>query len=72
MLTKLAIWYLRKRKKSVIIGFIANGGWVQPKNNHPLTYECDFFNTKFVNKNGTTTTMPYGKFNFESGMKENN
>ena len=39
MLTKLAIWYLRKTKKSVLIGFEVKSGIYKALNEEHLIYD---------------------------------
>lgn len=64
MLTKLAVWYLRKRKKSVIIGFTIEGGITRPKYNDIFTFDNNFNGVDYRLTDGTPFDIPSGKFNY--------
>lgn len=61
--TKLAIDYLVRQKVSVIIGFKAEGGALQPKHDDSYVYNNHFDYVDFVGPDGTPITIPTGKFN---------
>lgn len=65
MLTKLAIWYLRKRKISVLMGFTTSRGSLQSDND--VTYLLDNFlmDTAFYDKFGKKWLLPEGKFSYK-------
>lgn len=66
MLTKLAIWYLRKRKKSVLIGFNIKDGEIQTKNKTTYYYDNQLTDVKIKRLNGEDFDFPYNaKFNIE-------
>lgn len=61
---KLAIWYLRKRKVSVLLNMRVEGGTIQQKTRIGLTYHNDLNNAKYLDKNGKELVLPEGKFQF--------
>ncbi|MDQ9095526.1 hypothetical protein NQS36_04030 [Bacillus sp. C1(2022)] len=62
MLTSLAIWYLRRRKRSVLIGFEADGGQVKSQSNRTFVYDSTFRNVIFKEADGEVLILPKGKF----------
>lgn len=69
MLTSLAIWYLRKRKLSVLIGFEAIDGQVKPQNNRTFVYDNTLRNTVFKSPDGEVLILPEGKFSITRKSK---
>lgn len=66
MFTKLAIWYLRKRKKSVLIGYNLKNAEVTPLQSHALTYDNIFCDCEFKTKGGKPyQLMDKVKFDFQ-------
>lgn len=62
---KLAIWYLNKRKVSVLLNMKIEDGTVQQTTNHGCTYNNTLNNVKYLDKNGKELILPEGKFRFE-------
>ena len=62
MLIKLAVWYLRKRKRSVIIG-IDLQGFAKSRNKHCLLYDNKLTDTEFRTYDNWPLMIPEGKFN---------
>jgi len=62
MLSSLAVWYLSKRKKSVIIGFETTGGEVKSLNQDTYYYNNTFDNTVNKNNDDSIFLVPEGKF----------
>ena len=69
MITKLAIWYLRKRKVSAVIGFYIDGGHIRPINNRCFLMDNKFMNIKFLKNDGEELDIPRGKFTYEESIK---
>lgn len=65
MISELAIWYLRKRKKSVMIGMLANGGNIQQNNRNGFLYDNHLCNVKYFTADGHRLDLPEGKFHYE-------
>ncbi|MCY9052485.1 hypothetical protein MOE90_02105 [Bacillus spizizenii] len=61
MLSSLAIWYLRKKKKSVLIGYELKSGCVKALNNHALTYDNVFFDIDYRAPDDSPLVLPEGK-----------
>ena len=62
---KLAIWYLNKRKVSVLLNMKIEGGIVQQTTYHGCTYNNTLNDIKYLDKNGNELVLPEGKFRFE-------
>lgn len=62
MLTKVAIWYLRKRNVSVLIGFLLKGGAIQQDNEKAYLYDNWNNKTSYYTKSGIKIKIPEGKF----------
>lgn len=62
MLEKLAIWFLKKRKVSIIIGFAHEGGAIRPLNRDTYLYDNTFDRCQFLEYNGAEFQIPEGKF----------
>ncbi|UGO50666.1 hypothetical protein PQE68_gp075 [Bacillus phage vB_BanS_Sophrita] len=74
MLSRVATWYLRKRKKSVIIGFETTGGEVKSLNQDTYYFDNEFdHNTTIKNYDDSTFLVPQGKFKIKitSHSKQN-
>lgn len=52
MFTKLAIWYLRKRKKSVLIGWDVEDARMQCKHSDSFVFGNTLTDCEFYTKNG--------------------
>ena len=63
MLTKLAIWYLRKKKKSVLIGYELDKNKIRCLSNSAYIYDSNLNNVDYLCKDGTPFDIPKGKFN---------
>ncbi|GLY11377.1 hypothetical protein [Pseudobacillus badius] len=61
MLTELAIWYLRKKKKSVMIAFKIKDGAVQAINKDTFIYENEFEDVDYFLPNGQMYDIPHMK-----------
>ncbi|RST60187.1 hypothetical protein D5F11_009015 [Siminovitchia terrae] len=62
MLAKIAIWYLRKTKKSVLIGFEIKDGYLRSLNNNTLTYDNHLVNVDYRTRDDKPLLLPEGKF----------
>lgn len=62
MLTKLAIWLLRKQNKSVMIGVEVKSGYVKLLNNCSLIYDNKLTNVDCVTCDNKPLLIPDGKF----------
>lgn len=62
MLAKLAIWYLRKTHKSVLIGFEINSGTIKSINNDSFTYDNNLNNVDYRTSDNKSIILPEGKF----------
>ncbi|MEC1349146.1 hypothetical protein [Bacillus licheniformis] len=71
MLTSLAIWYLRKRKQSVLIGFDMDGGQVMSQSNRTFVYDNTFRDTVFKAVDGEELILPRGKFSITRKSNHN-
>ena len=70
MLTKLAIWILRKQKKSVMIGVEVNGGSVKLLSNCSLIYDSKLTNIDCLTFDNEQLLIPEGKFNIVRKLKQ--
>ena len=70
MLTKLAIWILRKQKKSVMIGVEVNGGSVKLLSNCSLIYDSELINIDCLTFDNEQLLIPEGKFNITKKVKQ--
>lgn len=70
MLSKLAIWYLRKRKKTVILNVIAKDGSMQQSERSALLYDNCLMDVAYYDYDGNIVTIPEGKFSFEREVKQ--
>jgi hypothetical protein len=71
MLTRLAIWYLSKKKVSVMIGMSTYGGKI--KYLHPLssTYNSTIMHTRTFDANNEQFLIPSGKkFKIVDGVRK--
>jgi hypothetical protein len=57
MFTKLAIWYLRKRKKSVLIGYNVKNGTIRAIENDAYSHDNVFRDCEFELQDGRPYTM---------------
>lgn len=65
-----AIWYLRKKRCSVMIGCRIMGGHVQPLHKNSYIYDNRFVNVDFLDKNGKKINIPQeGKFSVKKLKK---
>ncbi|MDS7057179.1 hypothetical protein NXG04_07755 [Klebsiella pneumoniae] len=71
MLSRLAVWYLQKRKKSVIIGFHLKEGELHEKNSTTYFYDNTFENIVIKDVNGKVFNIPDGKFLVRYDYKKN-
>ncbi|WP_271750075.1 hypothetical protein [Bacillus paralicheniformis] len=71
MLTSLAIWYLRKRKQSVLIGFEVDGGQVKSQSNRTFVYDNTLLDTVFKEADGKELILPRGKFSITRKSNHN-
>lgn len=62
MLSRLAVWYLWKRKKSAIIGVKLKDGEFQTKNSTTYYFDNEFTDVVVKDKNGKLFNIPEGKF----------
>jgi hypothetical protein len=69
MLSKLAIWYLRKRKASVLIGFEIKGGSFKSLNNKTSLYDNELYDVNYKTVDNFPLCIPGGKFSIERKNK---
>ncbi|UUV47112.1 hypothetical protein [Bacillus phage vB_BanS-Thrax5] len=69
MLSNLAVWYLSKRKKSVIIGFETTGGEIKSLNEDTYYYDNTFDNTVNKNHDDSIFLVPQGKFKIKITLR---
>ncbi|WP_419893256.1 hypothetical protein [Oceanobacillus kimchii] len=62
MLSELAIWYLRKRKKTVIINVESVGGMLTQLERSAYLYDNRLINTVFYDCEDIPIVIPEGKF----------
>jgi hypothetical protein len=67
MLSNFAVWYLRKRKKSVMIGYEIENGKVKSLNPSSLTYDNFFGDIDYRMCDGKRFIIPTGKFSIIRG-----
>ncbi len=65
MFESLAIWYLRMRKKSVLIGYELEGGKIKILNNTSYIYDNHINDIDYRCSDDTPFEIPEGKFNIE-------
>lgn len=65
MLTELALWYLRKKKVTVIMNYKVEGGKLTQKTNEGYTYDSDFDNSEIWLNDGSEFIIPEGKYKIE-------
>ncbi|QLI77123.1 hypothetical protein [Bacillus pumilus] len=65
MITKLAIWWLRKRKLTVLIGHDITGGEIKAKSNKVYLYDSNLKDVAFKDPNGIPFNVPEGKFAYK-------
>jgi hypothetical protein len=70
LLANLAIWYLRKKKKSVLIGYELDENKIRCLSNSAYIYDSNINNVSYLCKDGTPFDIPTGKFNVNVPMKE--
>lgn len=61
---RIALWYLRKRKVSVLLNMKIDGGTVQQKTRYSCTYDNELTNVKYLDKDGEMVNLPKGKFKY--------
>lgn len=62
MFTELALWYLRKKKATVLMNYKVEGGELTQKSNEGYTYDTDLVESKIYLIDGTEFVPPEGKF----------
>ncbi|WP_042426161.1 hypothetical protein [Geomicrobium sp. JCM 19039] len=62
MIEKLAIWYLRKRKCSVLINFNIDSGYFQSLMYKTYLFDNALSNVHHLTADGKPLTIPEGKF----------
>lgn len=65
MITKLAIWWLRNRNLSVLIGHDITGGEIKARFNKVYLYDSIMKDTVFKDSNDNTFNVPEGKFAYK-------
>lgn len=67
MFTKLAIWFLQKKKVSVIIGFTIEGKEVKAKSkyNDTYTYDNELRGVDYYTTDDRLLVLPEGKFSIK-------
>ena len=66
MISELCIWYLRKRKKSVLIGYKMKGDTIQALNNDAFVYDNELEDITNKLPDGRTFNFPPGKFSLST------
>ncbi|MCR4362041.1 hypothetical protein NUG13_11950 [Bacillus subtilis] len=61
-ISMFAVWYLRKTKKSVLIGYDVKNGSLKSLNSTSYTYESNFTDVDYYNADGKIFNIPEGKF----------
>lgn len=73
MLGKLAIWYLRMRKRSVLIGYELNKDYIRSLGNFSYIYNNEVKGLEYRDVDGEVFEIPEGKFKISRDLKgENN
>ncbi|WP_373757831.1 hypothetical protein [Jeotgalibaca porci] len=67
MITKLAIWWLRKANKSVVINYVVTQGELQAKQKQSFIYDIDFADALYKDCDGEIVALPSGKFTMKRG-----
>ena len=62
MITKFCIWWLRRKKVSVLIGYRATFGIIKQVNNAGFIYDNHFEKAVYLLPNGDKFDVPGGKF----------
>ena len=62
MLSELCVWYLRMRKRSVIMNFNITNGNLQPKENKVYLYDNELNVDSYFDVDGEKMCLPKGKF----------
>lgn len=65
MITKLAIWWLRKRKLTVLIGHDITGGEIKARFNKVYLYDSNLRDAVFKDPYGIPFNVPEGKFAYK-------
>ncbi|MEH7652311.1 hypothetical protein [Bacillus safensis] len=65
MITKLAIWWLRKRKRSVMIGYEIIEGEIKARYNTALLYDNTLIGVSYQDSDGKSFNVPEGKFAYK-------
>jgi len=63
MFEKIAIWYLRKQKRSVLIGYEISNGNVKALNNHAFLYDNTLNDVEYRTSDNYPMSIPNRKFN---------
>lgn len=71
MFKKLAIWYLRKKKCSILIGCKISNGQVKTLSKDNYIFDMVFNNVDFRLNDDTSINIPQGKFQILIPTKEN-
>lgn len=66
MITNLCIWWLRKRKVSVLIGYKTYFGTLKQLSNEGYIYDNELNHTNYINPNGKRIHIPDGEFEIKS------
>lgn len=69
MFESLAIWYLRKKKRSVVIGYELDGGKVECLYSTAYIYDNNIKDIDYRCSDGTSFEIPEGKFNVSTTSK---
>lgn len=64
MLTKLAVWYLRKNRRSVLIGYNVKDGCIKAKHNNAFIYDNNLTNVEYRDSDNKPLELPEGKFSY--------
>lgn len=59
---RLAIWYLRRKKVSVIMNMDVEGGTIKQMARYGYTYNNKLANVRLLDKDGQELKIPQGKF----------
>lgn len=69
MLSKLAVWYLRKKKISVLIGFEVKNGQMKSYNQTCALFDNELYNVEYKTRDNKPFLIPDGKFSIERENK---
>lgn len=64
MLAKLAVWYLRKNRRSVLIGYNIIGGYIIAKDNNAFIHNNNLIDVECRDSDNKLFDLPEGQFSY--------